>query len=149
IGGGNGEDDEGVFAAVAGVEEVAIERDGDLGGGVFGNGEAGGDGLDGRAGVDQQALGVGARAGGGPEEAVDGGVELVDGVEPAAVGVEGDVARAGAGTVVGEERGRAEAGGGRINGEDGDVVGAEVVDQQEAVVGREVDGVGVGDVLAG
>ena len=149
VGGSDAEDDQRVLASVAGVEEVAVERDGDLGGGVFGDGEAGGDGLDGRAGVDQQALGRGARAGCGPEEAVDGGVELVDGVEPAAVGVEGDVARAGAGTVVGEERGRAEAGGGGIDGEDGDAVGAEVVDQQEAVVGREVDGVGVGDVLPG
>jgi hypothetical protein len=75
---------------------------------------------------------------------VDGGVDLVDGVDPAAVGVEGDVARAGAGAVVGEERGRAEAGGCGVEGEDGDLVGAEVVDQQEAVVGREVDGVGWG-----
>ena len=80
---------------------------------------------------------------------VDGRVELVDGVNPAAVGVEGDVTGAAAGAVVGEERGVTEQDKSTgVDIEDRDCVGAEVVDQQKAVVGREVDGVGMGDVLA-
>ena len=34
---------------------------------------------------------------------VEGGVDLVDAVDPATIGVKGDVARTGAGAVIGEE----------------------------------------------
>ena len=102
----DGEDHQGVFAAIAGVEEEAVGRDGEFGGGVFRRGEVGRNRLDRGVGVDQQALrGVG-EAGGGPEVVVEGRIDLVDAVDPAAVGVEGDVARAGAGAVVGEDAGR-------------------------------------------
>ena len=49
---------------------------------------------------------MGGGVGRGPEVVVDGGVDLVDAVDPAAVGVEDEVARAGARAVVGEESGR-------------------------------------------
>src|ERR1039457_5187784 len=53
-----------------------------------------------------------------------------------------------AGAVGGEEGGRAETGVGGVDDEDGELVGAEVVDDEETVVGREVDRMRVGDVLA-
>lgn len=75
-------------------------------------------------------------AGCGPEIVVEGGVDLVDAVDPAAIGVEGDVAWAGAGTVVGETLRVGELTSFGVNDEDGDVVGAEIADQKKTVVGR-------------
>ena len=147
--GSDGEDDERVFAAIAGVEEEAVRRDGEFGGGVFVGGKVGRDGLDRGVGVDQEALGGVAEARGRPEVVVDGGVDLVDAVDPAAVGVEDDVARAGAGVVVGEGMRVGELTGLGVDEEDGDVVGAEIADEKEAVVGRDGGAVGVGGVLAG
>ena len=100
--GSDGEDDERVFAAVAGVEKEPIRGDGELSGCVFVCGKIGRDGLDGSVGVDQKALRSVGEACGRPEIVVEGGVDLVDAVDPAAVGMEGDVARTGAGVVVGE-----------------------------------------------
>ena len=120
VGGCDREDDQRIFSPVAGVEVVAIGRDGYLGGGVFGDGEAGGDGLDVLAGVNQKAMRLAGRTASAPDEVVERGVDLVDRVDPAAVGMEGDMAGAGAGTLVGEERGWAEACSGGVDGEDGD-----------------------------
>ena len=61
--------------------------------------------------------------------------------------MEGDVARAGAGAVVGEERGRTEARSRRVQREDRKLVRAEIVDDDEAVVGREVRGVRMRRIL--
>ena len=95
-------DDERVFAAIAGIEEESIGRDGQFSGGVFVGRKIGRDGLHWGVGVDQKALGGVAEARGGPEIVVEGGIDLIDTVDPAAVGVEDDMARAGAGMVVGE-----------------------------------------------
>ena len=96
------EDDERVFAAVAGIEEVAVGRDGDFCGCIFLRWKVRRDGLDGSIGVDEEALGGVVSVGLGPEVVVDGGVDLVDAVDPAAVGMEDEVAWAGTGAVVGE-----------------------------------------------
>ena len=61
------------------------------------------DGLDREVGVDEKALRGVAEAGGGPEIVIDGGIDLVDAVDPATVGMEDYVARTGARTIVGEE----------------------------------------------
>ena len=66
-----------------------------------------------------------------PEQVVDGGVELVDAVDPAFVGVEGHVARAGLVAGLPEGLGgRGEDGGAGIDGIDPNAVGAQVVDEE-------------------
>ena len=74
---------------------------------------------------------------------VDGGVDLVDAVNPAAIWMESDMTRAGAGPIVREELRVGEVAGFRMDLEDGDVVSAEVADEDEAVVGRDGGAVGV------
>ena len=54
-----------------------------------------------------------AETSGGPEVVVDGGLHLIDAVDPAAIGMEDDVARSRTGAVVGEEVGFA---GGQVAG---------------------------------
>ena len=142
--GGDLVDDQIVFgAAVAGVEEAACGIDEDFAGAVGGDVSAGEEGRD--AGEEFEGSG-----GGVPAHLGDGGVEFVDGVGPLAVGVEGEVARASSG-----ERGEVGGGVGDDLGDEGvklvdhDAVGAEVVDEDEFVVGREADAVGVGAGLTG
>ena len=98
----DGEDNKGVFATIAGIEEESVGGDGEFGGSVFIRGKIGRDGFDGGIGVDQKSLRVVGEACCGPEIVVEGGIYLIDAVDPAAVGVEDDVARAGARMVVGE-----------------------------------------------
>ncbi len=104
----NGKGDKGVFPTVGDVDEAAAGSDGDLSGGV-GAAEAGIQGADGVAGVGKEGLRREAMgdvaAGGVEEELVDVVVKLGDGVDPAAVGVEGEVARAGAGAALVDARG--------------------------------------------
>ena len=80
---------------------------------------------------------------------IEGGVDLVDAVDPAVVGVEGDVTRAGARTIVREYLRIGDLAGFRMGLEDGDVIGAKVADEDEAVVGRDGGAVRVGCVLTG
>ena len=79
---------------------------------------------------------------------VDGAVELVDAVEPAAVGMEGEMAGAGAGA--GSDAGGSldGAGGVGMDGEDLDGVFAEIAGEDEAIVGRDGGAVDVRFVLA-
>ncbi len=80
---------------------------------------------------------------------VDCGVDLVDAVNPAVVGVEGDVAWAGTGTIVAEELRVRDFAGFWVDLEDSDVVGAKVADEEEAVVRRDGGAVRVGGILTG
>lgn len=57
------------------------------------------------------------------------------------------VARAAARAVVGEEVGIREFASFGVNVEDADAIGAEIADQEEAIVGRDRDTVGMGIVL--
>ena len=79
---------------------------------------------------------------------IEGGVDLVDAVDPAAVGVEDDVARAGAGVVVGKGMRAGELTGLGVDEENGDVIGAEIADEKKTVVRRDGSGVGVRNILA-
>ena len=99
----DGEDNKGVFATIAGIEEESVGGDGEFGGSVFIRGKIGRDGFNGGVGVDQKSLRVVGEACCGPEIVVEGGIYLIDAVDPAAVGVEDDVPRARAGVVVSED----------------------------------------------
>ena len=101
----DGENNKGVFAAIAGIEEESVGGDGEFGGSVFIRRKIRRDGFDGGVGVDQKSLRVVREACCRPEIMVEGGIYLVDAVDPAAVGVEDDVTRARAGVVVGEAPG--------------------------------------------
>ena len=101
--GTDGEDGDGVFASDAGVEGETVWGDGEFGSCVFVRGKVGGDGFDRSVGVDEEAPGVVGEAGCGPKVVVDGGVDLVDAIDPAVIWVEDNVTRPGAGPVVGEE----------------------------------------------
>ena len=97
----DGEDDERVFAAIAGVEEEPICGDGEFGRSVFGGGKVCGDGFDRSVGVDEQTLRSVTEARGGPEIVIEGGINFVDAVDPAGIGMEDDVTRPGAGVAPG------------------------------------------------
>ena len=139
----DGEGDHEVVVAVGDVGEAgaAVEDDvaAALGAAVSGGGER-----DGRLhGVEGSVAAV-------PVEGLDGGAHFKDDVGDAAVGMEAEGARAGAGEglpVVGMV-GR-ELGGGGVEVIDVDAVESEVVDEEVAVVGRWGDAVGVGSGLAG
>lgn len=80
---------------------------------------------------------------------VDGGIDLVEAVDPATVGVKENVAWAGAGVAVGEGMRVGEFTGLGVNEEDSDVIRAEVADEQKPVVGRDSGAVGVRGILTG
>lgn len=80
---------------------------------------------------------------------VEGGVDLVDAIDPAAVGVKRDVTRTGAGPVVGEGLRIREFAGLGMDEKHGDVIGAKIADEEEAIVRRDGGAVGVGLLLAG
>src|SRR5207248_4282349 len=69
-------------------------------------------------------------------------------VDPAAIWVEEDVARARAGVIVRENMRVGELTGLRLDEKDRDVIRAEVAEQDEAIVGRDGRGVGMRNVLA-
>ena len=121
---------DGLVAAIAGVDEATVGRGEDLRAegcaGRVADGECG----DGRAVGGEGAANV------VPEEEVDSGVELVDVIDPLAVGVEREVTRAGLEATLPEWGGV----GGELTGAgvdliDEDAIGAEVVDEEEAAVG--------------
>jgi len=85
-----------------------------------------------------------------PEEVVDGGVELVGVVDPAAVGMEGEMAGAGLEAGLPEGlRGGCEGTGEGVGAVDVDAVGAEVVDEEPAAVVGGGGFVGVGLLVCG
>ena len=130
-------------SAVAGVEEASGGIEDDFSSAVVDNVSTGWE----RGGCGEEGKGSG---GGVPTVEGDGGVEFVDAVRVFAVGVEGGVARAGAGGCL--EEGwivGGKFGSGGVELVDHDAIGAEVVDEGEAVVGGDDDAVGVGGFLAG
>src|SRR6185437_5584836 len=126
----DGDDDQRVLATIRCVEIVAVGRDSHLRSRILRCGKAGSDGLHQAAGIDQDALRVRARAGRCPKKLVDGGIELIDGVDPAATGMEGDMAWAAAAPLAAEESGWSQPCRRRIDCEDGDRIRAEVANQQ-------------------
>lgn len=127
-------DDQRVFASIAGIEEVPVGRDREFGRCVLLCRKAVGNRLDRVGGVDQKAFGRLTEPGSGPEAMVDGGIDLVDDVDPAAIGVEHEVARTRSGTIVGEELVVGEVAGRGIDEEDGDMVGSKIADEEETIV---------------
>src|SRR5437868_5633005 len=84
------EDDQRVFPAITGVEEEPICRDGEFGRSVFVGGKIGRYRLDRGVGVDEKALRSVGKMRGSPEIVVEGRVDLVDPVDPAAIWVDED-----------------------------------------------------------
>ena len=128
--------DEGVLTAVADVQETTRGGDGDLGCGVYAV-EAGICGAEASAGICDEGLGVeaegGVSAGGVEQELIDVAVEFIDFIEPTAVGMEGEMARAGSGAAL-VEVWLAEAGGLDVDGEGDDCVRGEVRDEEKTIV---------------
>ena len=80
----------------------------------------------------------------------DGGIEFIDAVDPPCIRVEGKMAGTGSGGHS-QERGGVgdELGSSCMQLEDENAVGAEVVDINKAIVGRDGNAVGMGRSLAG
>lgn len=147
-----GEDGEEVGAAGAGVEELAVGGEDELGGGVGGfavRGEAGAyTGGEDRDGCTERAAEAAADAVlavlAMPLVDGNGAVEFVDAEEPAAVGVEGEMAGAGAGLGSEAARGAEKYGLAGVDGKDEDTVVAEVTGEDEIVVWRDDGAVEMG-----
>ena len=144
----DGEDDERIFTPIAGVEEIAGGGDRELRSGVDAV-EAGVDGADGMASAGKHGLRFNPISGahGGVEVLIQTRGEFVDSVGPALVGMKGQVARSGTRRHGLKEAGIAEARGAGVDGEDGDIVVAEIVHDDEAIIRREHGGVGVRSIL--
>ena len=142
VGGRDGEGDDDVVEAVGGVGEAGVGIENDVGGagGSLKIGWAHGNLLD---GLEGSRLCV-------PAEDDYGGGHLGDAVSDAAVGVELEGSWTGAGSgVPGGGFAWAELSGARIEAIDVDAIEAEIVDEQEAVVGGDGDAVGVRGFLTG
>lgn len=86
------ENDQRVFAAVARIQEKPVRRDSEFGGSIFVAGKVGRYGFDRRVCIDQKPLGGITETRGSPKVVIKCRVDLVDAVDPAAVGMKCNVA---------------------------------------------------------